>query len=56
MALHTSFAISATAPSAFTNDEDAHFQDIWSKTAVLLDFTAIAVFIIGGIILAAAIA
>ena len=55
MAMDTSFAISATAPSAFTNDEDAHFQDIWTKTAVMLDFTTIAVFIIGSIVLAAVI-
>jgi hypothetical protein len=55
MAVDTNCAISAPAPRAFTNDEDTHFQDIWTKTAVMLDFTTIAVFIIGTIAFAAVI-
>ena len=56
MAIDTIFASSATAPNAFTYDEDESFQATWTKTTFMLDFTTIAVFIVGSVFVVMAIA
>lgn len=56
MAIDTNFAFSATAPNAFTSDEDESFQGTWTKTTFMLDFTTIAVFIVSSIFVVMAIA
>ena len=56
MAIDTNFASSAAAPNAFTYDEDESFQATWTKMTFMLDFTTIAVFIVGSVSVVMAIA
>ena len=56
MVNYTTLPISAAAPNASCIDEDDSGQAFWNKTAIILDFTTIAVCIICGFALAAAIA
>ena len=56
MAIDTNFAFSATAPNAFTYNKDESFQATWTKTTFMLDFTTIAVFIVGSMFVVMAIA
>jgi hypothetical protein len=56
MAIDINFASSATAPNAFTCDEDDSFQATWTKTTFMLDVTTIAVFVVGSVSVVMAIA
>ena len=56
MVTYTTLPISAAAPTVGCIDEDDSGQEFWTKTAIILDFTTIAVCIICGFALAAAIA